>query len=93
MTPMRLLNAYADSMPRLHAEQQVRTASAFSVGQGGKEAQGILNGWLETARGNDGEERGDRLRDFDLLAAMRDANERARADGTLWELQPAGVEG
>jgi len=75
-------------MPRLLAALSLRESSAINIGMAGRGGQTQRKQWLSIMEGKDPTVN----MGLSALIKMKQANERARADGTLWDLHANGVE-
>jgi hypothetical protein len=86
--PARITKAYLRQMPRLLAALSLRESSAINIGMAGRGGQTQRKQWLSIMEGKDPTVN----MGLSALIKMKQANERARADGTLWDLHANGVE-
>lgn len=89
---MGRLNTYIAALPRIAAERSLQLATAVGVAWGGgKAGREAIRGWQQQVRGGSGSAGNERLDGMATLVLWKQANERARARGELWE-QRVGLE-
>lgn len=78
---MRWVKVAAAELPAIEAEESLRRSTEVSVGMNPKGGKDIRRQWMDTVRGQQS------TTGLGTLSRLREANQKAREDGTLWEMR------
>lgn len=88
---MLTFNARVAALPRVAAERSLQIATATAAAWGGKGGQAMVREWQRLIEDGARAARGERLEGPSILALLKAANDKARAEGTLWEQRTAAA--